>query len=246
MAASLALTLGAGAGAEVLAPFVSAPAYATATGERRSVRLPDGTVVELNTHSRIIVRYSGRRRAIRLVRGEAVFHVAKDPRPFLVQTRAADVDTQHADVDVRLAGQSTRLSVQAGHALAQPLGTTAGSVTMAANEIAVFGPAGIIVQKVSADDMDRALAWRRGVIALNGDTLADAVEELNRYNRRKIKVADPSIASLHLGGYFNVDDVEGFADAVTRTFPVVVILSPDGELLMKHRAAVRGSATLKS
>src|SRR5690606_16082989 len=35
--------------------------------------------------------------------------------------------------------------------------------------------------------IDRELAWREGKVAFAGETLADAVTELNRYNRRQVK-----------------------------------------------------------
>ena len=61
----------------------------TTVGERRTVKLPDGSSVELNTASELAVRYTASARAIRLTRGEAYFTVASDPqRPFSVH--AAD------------------------------------------------------------------------------------------------------------------------------------------------------------
>jgi len=61
--------------------------YVANLGEQKEVVLSDGSVVTLNTKSRIDVSYSDSKRTINLVYGEALFDVAKDPeRPFLVQT----------------------------------------------------------------------------------------------------------------------------------------------------------------
>ncbi|MGH8211113.1 MAG: FecR family protein [Steroidobacteraceae bacterium] len=74
------------------------PTYTTAIGEQRSLELADGSTVELNSRSRIKVRYSEHERAVELLEGEALFHVAKDgARPFMVRsdgTRVRAVGTQ--------------------------------------------------------------------------------------------------------------------------------------------------------
>ena len=59
--------------------------YVTQIGERNSYTLEDGTVVSLNTNTRLEVNYSDARRAINLIQGEATFVVAKNPeKPFVV------------------------------------------------------------------------------------------------------------------------------------------------------------------
>ncbi len=47
--------------------------------------LPDGSTIELNLGAEVEVEFAPARRGVRLVRGEALFHVATDPsRPFVV------------------------------------------------------------------------------------------------------------------------------------------------------------------
>src|SRR5262249_21762120 len=83
MAVSLAI-LTVAAGTLLLFEF-SAPTYATALGEHRSLELADGSTVELNSHSRIRVRYSKQERDVEIVEGQALFRVAHDTsRPFIV------------------------------------------------------------------------------------------------------------------------------------------------------------------
>lgn len=72
---------------EQIQPGLAADAheYVTAIGERNSFTLEDGTVVSLNTNTRLQVTYSDTRRAINLIQGEATFDVAKNPeKPFVV------------------------------------------------------------------------------------------------------------------------------------------------------------------
>lgn len=60
-------------------------AYSTLVGEQESVSLPDGSQVMLNTNTAIEVNFGADERAIKLLRGEALFTVVRVPdRPFRV------------------------------------------------------------------------------------------------------------------------------------------------------------------
>jgi len=59
--------------------------YTTQVGEHREILLSDGTLLDLNTDSKIEVDYSLERRKVRLLKGEAFFQVAHNAkRPFIV------------------------------------------------------------------------------------------------------------------------------------------------------------------
>ena len=61
---------------------------ATATGERRSVQLPDGTRLQLNTDSAVNLDFNAQQRLITLVRGEILVTCSADvSAPLLVRTR---------------------------------------------------------------------------------------------------------------------------------------------------------------
>src|SRR3546814_16085472 len=80
-------------------------------GERRTVRLADGTAITLNTDSAVRVGYVADRRLVRLLRGQALFEVAKDPhRPFVVQAGAKQITALGTIFEVRLL-DSARMTV---------------------------------------------------------------------------------------------------------------------------------------
>ena len=65
-------------------------------------------------------------------------------------------------------------------------------------------------RKVSALELEHDLAWVNGQLIFDNASLAETVEEFNRYNRRKLRIADPTLAQLRIGGAFrstNVDDL---------------------------------------
>ena len=66
-------------------------------------------------------------------------------------------------------------------------------------------------------DMESSLAWREGRIVLEGETLGEAAMQFNRFNARKIVIADPSLAAEKLVGQFRATEPMKFAQAVATT-----------------------------
>jgi transmembrane sensor len=222
------------------------PAYATAVGERRLVVLEDGTRVELNTDSRIVVHYRRGEREVKLVKGEALFEVARDPaRPFVVAARDRRVQAKSAAFNIRLQPKAVQVLVAEGAvqiADAKPFAAPKPEANLSAGVVALYGEnGGGVAQPVAPARIDQTLAWRHGQIALNGQTLESAVAEFNRYSAdRQLVVADPAIAGYRLGGYFGVDDMAGFVRALQTTFPVKATQAKDTIYLS---AAARADAS---
>lgn len=211
-------------------------AYATDIGERRVVVLADNSRIELNTDSKVVVRYRGGVREVKLVKGEALFEAAADARPFVVKARDARIATTGGELSVRLGAENAAVTVRRGAAQVEPDGDgPARETKVAAGTAMVYGPGGSHAQPLSDAEIDRALAWRQGAIALNGQSLSQAVAEFNRYNRRKVRIADPSIADLRLAGYFQNTEPMAFVTAVTHTFPVRVSEGEDGVIRLARK-----------
>lgn len=236
IAAGVVLALGlVGAGALVaMAP----PAYATGVGERRVVALDDGSHVELNTDSKIVIQFRNNVREVRLVRGEALFQIAGDARPFVIIADDARLTTQRSEVAVRLREAGPVVQVSDGAVVvAQESGSAQGARTtdLAAGTEAVYGDAGAQVRTISTAEINRAQAWRQGAIALDGRSLEQAVEEFNRYNKQKLVLTDNGLAGIRLGGYFRTSDLQGFASALAKGFPVTATRANNGDIHLEPK-----------
>ena len=73
-------------------------------------------------------------------------------------------------------------------------------------------------RKVSDSQMGRELAWRRGVLMFDGERLAEAAKELNRYSRVPIVIEDPALAQRTFVGAFEIGDSRAFANAAASAF----------------------------
>jgi len=101
--------------------YIGRDTYATSIGEQRSLTLADGSTVELNTHSRIRVRFTIHRREIDLLQGQALFHVAKDrARPFVVQSDNTAVRAVGTEFDVYRKLSGTTVTVVEGRVAVLP------------------------------------------------------------------------------------------------------------------------------
>ena len=242
-----ALALAASLAAVIIVPIAllvrgePALAYSTRPGEHREIRLADGSRVELNSNSAIVVRFGHHVREVDLVRGEAAFHVAAASRRFEVHVRHTVVDMTSGDIGVRLDADGPRVTVAKG--LVELSGADAqvgpGNLQLGANTIVRVSPDALEVQHLPASEVTRQLTWQSGLLQFDGQTLVEAVADFNRANRRQIRIGDPVVGQMHIGGLFHTDDIDGFADAVAVTLPVAVHHQPDGTIELDQRRSLR-------
>jgi len=209
--AAFTIALGIAGAAYLLSPREQV--YATAVGAHRTVRLADGSQIELNTDTVLRARISATQRKVWLDRGEAFFQVKHDAaHPFVVMAagnRMLDLGTKfvvrrRADrLEVAMLEGSVRFYAANGQAQSRSALLTKGDVVIATTK-------SMSVTRKQTADLVNTLGWRRGVIVFKDTTLGDAVSELDRYNDRKVIVADASVARRTLSGTIATTDVEAF------------------------------------
>lgn len=218
------LSWGGGAAATVaiggIAGFaLSAPkAYATDRGEIRLTPLADGSTLLLNTQSRAKVRYSQEQRLVRLIEGEAYVTVLPDPRPFVLQVGDREINATAGAFRIRKLGAEP-VDVLVQHGRLEVAG--AGRRAILTSNTRLVLPPGLAPstpQPVKADAMTRELSWRDGMIAFQGETLAQAAATFARYSDTKIVIDDPELAQAPITGLFAANDPVGFSRAVAGVF----------------------------
>jgi transmembrane sensor len=203
--------------------------YRTSRGEQQSIVLSDGSVVQLNTLSTLVIHFEKDRRRVELLQGEALFRVAHDPaRPFDVQTPFAVVRAVGTEFNVYNRTNSTQISVIEGKVRVGTAASSAqkssASVGLARSDDAHSSGASTVHnaiplaagQQVTVSaaaepkpvpsNVSTATAWIQRRIVLDNDSVRTAVDEFNRYNRVQIHVQDEELAGLRISGVFDVDD----------------------------------------
>jgi transmembrane sensor len=227
------LALAAGVGALAVlgvvgARYVAAPqvrTYSTDIGGRELVAFADGTQIELNTDTVLRTRMTTQSRTVWLDKGEAYFRVHHDPaHPFTVITgghRITDVGTKFV---VRRDPGRLEVALLEGRVRfgAADAKSNAGSDLLTAGDQAIATANSVSVQKVPLKALTNELSWRRDMLVFNHTTLAEAAREINRYNRRKLVVADPSVGKLTIGGTFAKNDIGALTSAAREMFDLRV------------------------
>lgn len=220
----------------LLATLHDPDTYRTEIGATKTVHLRDGSAVTLNTNSRIHVALSADERRVKLERGEAFFEVAKDPlRPFVVEAgdqRVVAVGTKFSVL--REAGKELRVVVTEGKVRVEQLQTALTPVQIAAGSVARAGAAGVVVTEHSLPEVEQAMSWRSGYIVLRETALADVVAEFNRYNERQLKIEDPALAGLRIGGNLRLTNLDAFVRVLEQGFPIQAEVDGD-QILLRTR-----------
>ena len=237
LAAAAALLLALGAGFFLWQQRSTGPepvvlTLRTAHGEQLTRRLPDDSVVHLNTDSALQVRLSAATRLISLERGEAEFAVTHEARPFEVLAGVAEVTAHGTAFAVRLQQDTTVVTVVEGAVGVAPgrlqaaTGVRPAPVEVGANQ-QLRVSARSWPSAPSAVDAQRATAWLRKLIAFDNAPLAEVAAEFNRYAARPIEIDSPELRTLRVSGVFANDDPEAFV-AFLRSLPEVQVAESAG------------------
>ncbi|CAM3883121.1 Protein FecR [Pseudomonas reidholzensis] len=201
------LVLGLGVTGVALTGYRNAPTWLadqrTATGERRSLTLQDGTRLTLNTASAVDIRYSAGQRLIVLIEGEIVVQTATDPRPLHVRTVHGDMRALGTRFNVRLHADCTELIV-IEHAVAVQTATREREVRVDAGMALAFDTGTLPEPRLA--DLTRT-EWRQGQLVLDGWPLRRALAELQRYRTGRLSCSD-EVAGLQLAGVYPLDDTD--------------------------------------
>lgn len=210
---------------------MEAPAYATAIGERRLIRLQDGSTLELNTDTQIIVHSHDGTHVVDLIKGETMLRLARDTRPITIRALGVELEAVRGAVAVRQQEAGVQVMVKEGHTIARLTNPQGKATTLGRNSRTSIRNGTMDTSPLSAEQVERLLAWRDGTLIFDGERLVDAVKEFNRYNVRKISI-DPSIENIKIGGYFEINSSEAFAKSISKAFQLEIKIQNDGSLFI--------------
>lgn len=191
----------------------------TATGEQRTIRLSDNTLIRLNTHSAVDVRFDAKQRRVILQDGEIFVETGShdDPRPFIVETDEGSMRALGTKFLVKRADDGTLLSVLQSAVAAHPQAADTEMILREGQQM--------LIQRHSLGPM-LALApgtdaWMRGMLVVDNAPLKDVIAELARYRQGHLGVA-PEVADLCITGSFPLKDTDLALKALMPTLPVEI------------------------
>ncbi len=258
LAAAAAITIGCLAWWHTRGPALLTETVVTHVGGQNTLKLPDGSTLQMNTATAVEVHFGATERRVRLLRGEAHFTVAKDrARPFVVNVGSVAVRAIGTAFNVRIESNAVEVFVTqgkvrvdvavSGSTLLPSTAPTAAAPVLATESVLVAGnrvviPVEAMVAPASASppaiasmapaEIARALAWREQRLEFADSPLAEVIAEFNRYNAHKLVIADPRLMQQRFGGKFRPDGYEGLVRMLESSFGVQVERR-DGETLLR-------------
>ena len=210
----------------------STESYITALGEQRSIVLPDGSIVELNTQSRLDVRFDDMRRDVDLLAGEALFTVEKDPsRPFRVFSGAVEVQAVGTQFNVYRQTEQTVVTVLEGR-VAVRQHEVRSTVPLEAVELSV-GEQAVVQAEATLRQVttspSKAVEWRQRRLVFEDEPLANVAAEFNRYNAQRIVVEGDALRARRINGVFNADRPERIVQFIMRSNDIELVEVPGEE-----------------
>jgi len=222
LAASVALVAGVGgwvawhpnrsapSGQEAVAATTDHRRISTVAGERRVVRLADGSTVHLGDGTIIDIDIAARQRDLRLLQGQARFEVAHEQRPFIVHAGGGSVTargtvfevalTRAGKVDVRLLQGAVDVALPRPAPSAQP-----AIRKLAAGEGVSFAAQPEAAATPAASDGGKALPTN-AAHEFEAVPVAELVALANKGSARPIRLADASLGPKRVSGRFQVGD----------------------------------------
>jgi transmembrane sensor len=212
--------------------------YVTSWGEQRTLDLPDHSRIVMDARTRLKVRYSGQRRLIQLIEGQAQFSVAKDSaRSFEVEAGDRKVVALGTVFTVEYVDRQTRVAMVEGRVAVLPLAQTAGEE----KRVELSAGTELRVQEsgrskvIREPDVAAMTAWREGKLIFHDEALADAVRRVNRHSRERVEIDDSALAALHVSGVFDADDAQAFAQAIETYLPVTADRTEPDVIRLRRR-----------
>lgn len=201
-------------------------------GEVRRFDLDDGSTLVLDTSTRVDVLMTGDRREARLIAGAAWFDIVAQPdHPFVVSSDDLRVHAADTAFSFNLAPRPQIIVTRGTLNLFRASGGKRNSYALGRGARATLQEDDITrIDNLSDEAIARALAWRERGISLDGESVADAVQQFNRYNERKLVVEDAAVGTQPVVGWFAINQPQAFAEVVALSFGGEVIQGEEGTI----------------
>lgn len=226
------------------------PTYATQTAEHRSITLEDGSRIELNARTRIRISFTATQRHVDLLAGQALFHVAKDPRrAFLVSSAGTLVRAVGTVFDVHQKSSGTTVTVLEGRvAIHASVSSGAAAASQAASDLAGSSGSKLLelaageqliitrtaVSKLRQANVAAATAWTKGELEFDETPLPEVIDEFNRYSRTPLVLESLALDEFRISGVYSSDD-PGSLIRFLRNQPDLVVTETSTEIRIRRK-----------
>lgn len=198
--------------------------YQAQAGAQTRVSLPDGSLVWLNSGSRIScpAAFSQGVRRVEL-KGEAYFEVVKSDAPMIVST---------GHIQVRVYGTKFNLKAYADERIVTTTlveGKVSVMIEGSRDEhsldpgyTAFYSITDEQLKVSKVDDIDTFTGWKDGKLLFSNESFASILQKMERWYNVDIRLEDPSLGKYVLYATFIDENIEQVLDIFSKSIPIKV------------------------
>jgi transmembrane sensor len=231
---------------------VQKDSYATLIGQQMDARFDDGSIIHLNTNTRIETEFSDEKRIIKLIKGEALFEVAHDPsRPFIVYAGDRLVQAIGTKFIVHLKSENVQVTVTDGKVKMSKVALNTkltdikelNNTSIQKDDVYIAKGEKVIASSnqtpklthIKPENIKRELAWLDGKLIFENEELFDVIEEINRYVDIQIVLKEPSLHNIRISGRFDLGDSEALIEALELSFNMKSLRLDSNKILLTKK-----------
>lgn len=166
----------------------------------------------------------------------SVEKLSREVRVILYEGHVAVMDTSRPTprpVGIGPRRMSTERALAPGLELIMPDDTGAGPGTGSAGAAPIEPGTVAAAARIMPVDPGRTLGWEAGILEFTDEPLGDAVERMNRYGARPLRIDDESVRTIPISGQFEGGNTDAFLEGVTSVFPVKAVREPTGDIALR-------------
>lgn len=218
-------------------PLQKETTYQTAIAEHKTIKLEDGSEINIGARSIINVDYNIHRRNITLVRGEAVFKVAKDKsRPFVVNVAKGSVTAVGTAFNINSTTSNVTVTVLEGivdvvaETVSEKITPVSLSRVSAGNSISYNNNGQI--SPVTKANLDAAISWEQGLLVKINTPLEQMIDDVNRYSSKEIIIGDSKLKNIKFTGTIFEGKIDNWLKGLELGYPIKVVDTGQNTILL--------------
>ncbi|MEM9389503.1 MAG: FecR domain-containing protein [Bacteroidota bacterium] len=192
-----------------LAYFEDYSSIHTQRGQKRTVKLSDGSTIRMNYETEIKApeKFEGDQRVVYLT-GQAHFDVARDTeRPFIIYTKDTKTQVLGTSFDINTKNEGeTRIIVTSGEVAFSEKNQQDNLVTLTLNDRAVLGAD----RNITTDEVDALAltAWKDNQLIFEDQSLAEIIETIEPWYNVTVDVSEEQRLDKHYTLSFDDPNIE--------------------------------------
>lgn len=195
-------------------------------GQKGSMHLADGTVVYLNSSSKISFAgdYNSENRIVTLS-GEAYFEVAKNPdKRFIVTCNGVDIEALGTEFNVKAYPADSIITTTLAQGKVKVY-SNEQSITLLPNGVATYDLKRQTIESSTVEDVSIANYWRTGQLVFDAEPLSSIARTIERMYNVKINIDDPKLKDIKFTGTIQNNSLNNVFYTMSLSYPLTYTMT---------------------